>query len=77
MLDLLVYKLAQRQEVLCDAVFLNHNAESLRERGVRKLVTKYVRASGIAKRINPHSVHHHTFATQKAEKGASTYQPQE
>lgn len=68
--------LTQRPESPSDAVFLNHNGESLGERGVRKIVAKYVRASGITKRISPHSLRH-TFATQKAEKGVSTYQLQE
>ena len=68
--------LAQRPESLSDAVFLNYQGEQIGERGVRKLVAKYVQASGITKRISPHSLRH-TFATQKAEKGVSTYQLQE
>ena len=34
--------LAQRPESLSAAVFLNHNGESLGERGVRKIVAKMV-----------------------------------
>ncbi len=67
---------AQRGESLSDAVFLNYYGEPIGERGVRKIVAKYVQASGITKRISPHSLRH-TFATQKAEKGVSTYQLQE
>ena len=67
--------LAQRGESLSGAVFLNYYGEALGERGVRKIVSKYVRASGITKRVSPHSLRH-TFATQKAEKGVSTYQLQ-
>jgi len=36
--------LVQRSESLSDAVFLNHYGESLGERGVRKIIAKYVRA---------------------------------
>jgi integrase/recombinase XerC len=68
--------LAQRPESHSDAVFLNYQGEPIGERGVRKIVAKYVQASGITKRISPHSLRH-TFATQKAEKGVSTYQLQE
>ncbi|MBK9944896.1 MAG: tyrosine-type recombinase/integrase [Kouleothrix sp.] len=68
--------LAQRPDSLNDAVFLNYYGEPIGERGVRKIVAKYVQASGITKRISPHSLRH-TFATQKAEKGVSTYQLQE
>lgn len=68
--------LAQRPKSLSDAVFLNYYAEPIGERGVRKIVVKYVRISGITKRISPHSLRH-TFATQKADKGVSTYQLQE
>jgi integrase/recombinase XerD len=67
--------LVQRGESLCDAVFLNYSGDAIGERGVRKIVAKYVRAAGISKKVSPHSLRH-TFATQKAEKGVSTYQLQ-
>lgn len=68
--------LAQRADSLSEAVFLNCTGEAISERGVRKVVAKYVRAAGISKRVSPHSLRH-TFATQKAEKGVSTYQLQD
>lgn len=68
--------LAQRGHSLTEAVFLNYTGEAISERGVRKVVAKYVRAAGISKKVSPHSLRH-TFATQKAEKGVSTYQLQE
>lgn len=46
--------------------------QPLSERGVRKMVAKYLKASGITKKISPHSLRH-TFATYKAERGASPY----
>lgn len=68
--------LALRPGGMSDAVFLNRYGEPISERGVRKLVEKYVRSSGITKRVSPHGFRH-TFATQKAEKGVSPYQLQE
>jgi integrase/recombinase XerC len=59
-----------------DTVFLNCYGGPIGERGVRKIVEKYVRVSGIHKRVSPHGFRH-TFATQKAEKGVSAYQLQE
>jgi len=68
--------LAQRPASASDIIFLNYYGEPISERGVRKMVEKYVQASGISKRVSPHGFRH-TFATQKAEKGVSPYQLQE
>lgn len=64
--------LAVRPESLHDELFLNYQGEPLGERGVRKMVAKYLKASGITKKISPHSLRH-TFATYKAERGVSPY----
>ena len=56
-------------------VFLNRYGEPISERGIRKLVAKYVRAGGITKKASCHSLRH-TFATYKAEHGVSPYQLQ-
>jgi integrase/recombinase XerC len=64
--------LAVRPESLHDALFLNYQGQPLGERGVRKMVAKYLKASGITKKISPHSLRH-TFATYKAERGVSPY----
>jgi site-specific recombinase XerD len=61
---------------LSDALFLNYQAEPISERGVQKLLAKYVKLAGITKRISPHSLRH-TFATYKAERGVSPYQLQQ
>jgi site-specific recombinase XerD len=53
-------------------LFLNYQGEPLSERGVRKMVAKYLAASGLTKKISPHSLRH-TFATYKAERGVSPY----
>jgi len=64
--------LTVRPESLSNALFLNYQGEPLSERGVRKMLAKYLKASGITKKISPHSLRH-TFATHKAERGVSPY----
>ena len=54
--------LAVRPETLSDVLFLNYQGEPLSGQGVRKMLAKYLKASGITKRISPHSLRH-TFAT--------------
>lgn len=68
--------LAMRAESNSDALFLNNHGEPIGERGVRKMVAKYIRQAGISKRVSPHGLRH-TFATEKARKGVSPYQLQE
>ena len=68
--------LRSRPQSLSDALFLNYQAEPLSERGVQKLLAKYVKLAGITKKISPHSLRH-TFATYKAERGVSPYQLQQ
>jgi integrase/recombinase XerC len=68
--------LQSRPQNLSDSLFLNYQAEPLSERGVQKLLQKYVKLSGITKKISPHSLRH-TFATYKAERGVSPYQLQQ
>jgi integrase/recombinase XerC len=64
--------LAVRPESLHEELFLNYQGQPLSERGVRKMVAKYLKASGITKKISPHSLRH-TFATYKADRGVSPY----
>ena len=64
--------LAVRPESLDEELFLNYQGEPFGERGVRKMLAKYLKASGITKKISPHSLRH-TFATYKAERGVSPY----
>jgi integrase/recombinase XerC len=65
--------LAVRGDVLDDHLFLNQYGDFLRERGVRKLVTKYLEAADITKSVSCHGLRK-TFATYKAAKGVSPYQ---
>jgi len=67
--------IAQRPQTFDRHVFLNRYDEPISERGIRKLVAKYVRAGGITKKASCHSLRH-TFATYKAEHGVSPYQLQ-
>ncbi len=55
-----------------EQLFLNRDNEPISERGVRKLVTRYVKAAGITKNASCHSLRH-TFATHKAQQGVSAY----
>jgi integrase/recombinase XerC len=64
--------LVVRLASLSDELFLNYHGQPVSERGVRKILAKYLKASGIMKKISPHSLRH-TFATHKAERGVSPY----
>jgi integrase/recombinase XerC len=68
--------LAVRPQSEHDYLFVNYAGEPISERGVRKMVEKYRQAAGITKRASCHSLRH-TFATEKAKKGVSTWQLQE
>ena len=59
-----------------EELFLNYQGEPLSDRGVRKMLAKYLKAAGITKPISPHSLRH-TFATRKAERGVSAFQLKE
>jgi integrase/recombinase XerC len=65
--------LAVRPNALHRELFLNYQGIPLSDRGVRKMLDKYLSAAGITKAISPHSLRH-TFATYKAERGVSPYQ---
>ncbi len=68
--------LAARPRILDDHLFLNRDGEPLGERGVRKLVVKYVNAAQITKKASCHSLRH-TFATYKAQRGVSSFRLKE
>jgi len=53
-------------------LFTNYRDEALSEWGVRKLLAKYLKAAGIARKITPHSLRH-TFASHKARQGVSAF----
>jgi site-specific recombinase XerD len=53
-------------------LFLNYAGDPISDRGVRKLVAKYLALAGIKKKASCHSLRH-TFATVKAQQGISAY----
>jgi len=53
-------------------LFLNYQGEGLSIRGVRKIVEKYVKYSGITKKISCHGLHH-TCATNRAALGMNAF----
>ncbi len=67
---------ATRHTATYDHLFLNYQNEPISERGVRKLVAKYLHQAGIKKKASCHSLRH-TFATAKAQQGISAYRLKE
>jgi site-specific recombinase XerD len=68
--------LTTRPNTAYDQLFLNRYNEPISDRGIRKLVAKYLRLADIKKRASCHSLRH-TFATAKAQQGISAYRLKE
>lgn len=51
------------------AVFLNRGGEKLSDRGIRRIVVKYAKQTGISGSIGPHTIRH-TFASHLLQSGA-------
>lgn len=58
------------------AVFLNKYGSRLTDRGVRRIVDKYIRSCSIDQKISPHSLRH-SFATHLLDRGADLRSVQE
>jgi integrase/recombinase XerC len=61
-----------RPATAAEQLFINYTNEPISERGVRKIVAKYIKQAGIKKKASCHSLRH-TFATAKAQQGISAY----
>ncbi|RJP29684.1 MAG: tyrosine recombinase XerC [Candidatus Omnitrophota bacterium] len=59
-----------------DAVFLNKNGKRISTRGVRSIVAKYIKASGLKHGVSPHTIRH-SFATHLLNRGADLRSVQE
>jgi len=65
-----------RTLILNNAVFLNRWGERLSERGIRKIIDKYVKKVSIERKISPHTLRH-SFATHLLNAGADLRSVQE
>ena len=68
----LKFYLAVRPKTTDQHLFLNYQGEGLSIRGVRKIVEKYVKLSGITKKISCHGLRH-TCATNRAALGMNAF----
>ncbi len=68
--------LAIRPTVSHDFLFVNRYGEPISDRGIEKLITRYVKEAGLRKKVSCHTLRH-TFATHKAQQGISAYRLKE
>ncbi len=59
-----------------DALFLNKSGGRLSDRGVRRIVDKYIRKCSMTEKVSPHSLRH-SFATHLLDRGADLRSVQE
>ncbi|WP_066635235.1 tyrosine recombinase XerC [Desulfolucanica intricata] len=69
-------KLAKNNNHAEHAIFLNKNGGRLSDRGIRKIIDKYIEKAGLKNKISPHTIRH-TFATHLLDNGADLRSIQE
>lgn len=73
---LTIRKYLDKRRKESDAVFLNKNGKRISTRGVRNIVGKYLKSSGIKRGVSPHTLRH-SFATHLLDRGADLRTVQE
>lgn len=68
--------LAERKSRQREPLFLNRRGTRLTQRGVRKMVSKYIKQIALQEKVSPH-VFRHTFATHLLDRGADLRAVQE
>jgi len=71
-----IKKYIDQRKKKSDAVFLNKSGKRISDRGVRNIVSKYIRLASLRQGISPHSLRH-SFATHLLNRGADLRSVQE
>lgn len=73
---LTIRKYLDKRKKESDAIFLNKNGKRITTRGVRNIVGKYLKSTGIKRGVSPHTLRH-SFATHLLDRGADLRTVQE